>query len=274
MASTMSTVSIQDLVQFAAELATEAGGVALAQFGSSPAQRKTDGSEVTSADLAIQELLARRIVGRYRDHAIIGEEVVVDSLAADPARARYCWVIDPLDGTRNYVRRFPVVATSIAVMDEGRPVAGIIRWHHAGQVFAATADGPTTLDGVAVQASRRPLDGNLLVGAQLGASHGTQNVVSPWLERWALRNVGATAIHLALVASGGLDAAFAKDCRVWDFAAGALMIERAGGMCTGLGGEPLFPVDPATCAETNYPFIAGGPKAHQALLEDIRARRA
>lgn len=271
MAPTMSIVPNQDLVEFATELATAAGDIALAHFGSSPVQQKADGSEVTSADLAIQGALATRIAGRYPNHAVIGEETV-ESAAAEPAGARYCWVIDPLDGTRNYVRRFPVVATSIAVMDEGRPVAAVIRWHHAGQLFAATATGPATLNGDALCASQRPVDGNLLVGAQLGCSHGTQRVVGPWLERWALRNLGATAVHLALVASGGLDAAFAQDCKVWDLAAGALMIERAGGKCSGLSGEPLFPVDPATCADANYPVIAGGPNAHQALLRDLDSR--
>jgi myo-inositol-1(or 4)-monophosphatase len=204
---------------------------------------------------------------------VIGEETVRGGPGgADPARARYCWVLDPLDGTRNYVRRFPIVGTTLALLDEGRPVLGVIRWHHTGQVFLAAAGGPAWLDGQPVRVSQRPVDGNLLVGAQLGAHHATQEVVTPWLGRWAIRNLGATALHLALVASGGLDAAYAQDCRIWDLAAGALLVECAGGTCTDLRGGPLFAVDPAVCAETNYPFIAGGPNAYPALRENLSTR--
>ncbi|MCP4594375.1 MAG: inositol monophosphatase [bacterium] len=266
----MGKTILQELAGFAAELGAEAGRMAGNAFGTAEVSAKSDGSEVTSADLAVQDMLTRRILERHPDHAIVAEErLSPDTVPPDPGRAPYCWVIDPIDGTRNYARRFPVFATSIAVMEHGTPVVGVIRWHHTGQLFVATADGPAELDGVSLQASLRPLDTNLLVGAQLGAHHATQDVVVPWLRRWAVRNLGATAIHLALVASGGLDIAYAKDCRIWDMAAGALLIERAGGACTDLDGGALFPVDMASCAEANYPFFAGGPQAHPALLEQL-----
>ncbi len=275
MTPAMSTAPIQDLARFAGELACAAGEIVMEDFGSVATVLKANGSEVTKVDTAVQEMIARRICERYGDHAWIGEETVDrDSGGADPAQARYCWILDPLDGTRNYVRGFPVFATSIAVLERGRPVVGVIRWHHTGQVFAATATTHTTLDGELVHVSQRPLDSNLLVGAQLGAHHATEEIVRPWLGRWAVRNVGATAIHLALVSSGGLDLAYAKDCSIWDLAAGALLVEQAGGICTGVHGEPLFPVDPPTCAVTNYPFIAGGPNAHRTLLEDLDQRSA
>ncbi|MFH0982395.1 MAG: inositol monophosphatase [Planctomycetota bacterium] len=268
-----STALIPDLVSYAVELASVAGEIALARFGTARSQRKADGSEVTDADLAIEDMIVRRIAARYADHGVIGEEAVHDQTrSGDFVEARYWWVVDPLDGTRNYVRQFPVFATSIAVLEQGRPIVGVIRWHHTGQVFAAAPGMPTTLGGEPVRVSQRPVDSNLLVGAQLGAHHLTQEVVAPWLSRWAVRNLGATAVHLALVATGGLDAAYAQDCRVWDLAAGALLIEQAGGQCTGLRGEPLFPIDPATCAGTNYPFLAGGPNAHRTLLEDLQTR--
>ena len=273
MTLTMSDATTQDLARFAAEITTDAGEIAMAHFGATVSHRKADGSEVSDADLAVQTMMARRIAERYADHAVIGEETgAADSGGPDPARARYAWVIDPVDGTRNYIRHFPIFATSVAVMDRGRPVVGVIRWHHTGQLFAATAKTPTTLDGEPARVSRRPLDSNLLVGAQLGAHHATRDVVVPWLGRWAVRNLGATAIHLALVAAEGLDAAYAQDCGIWDLAAGALLVEQAGGKCTGLDGEPLFPVDPATCAEMNYPCIAGGLKAHRKLLELLATR--
>ena len=269
----MNDAPLDDWMRLAVDMAAEAGRITLATRDIVRTHRKADGSECTDVDLAVQEMMFRRIGERCPDHAIIGEEAVTGQpQPPNPADARFCWVLDPVDGTRNYVRRFPVVAASIALMDRGQPVIGVIRWHHTGQVFASVANGPATLNDVEMLASRRPLDCNLLVGAQLGATHATQSIVSPWLKRWAVRNLGATAVHLALVASGGLDLAYAKDCCVWDLAAGALLIERAGGLCTGPTGDAIFPVDPATCATTNYPFLAGGPTAHRMLLEDLATR--
>ncbi len=245
----------------------------MARFGLTVSHPKPDGSEVTDADEAVQEMITQRIAERYADHGVIGEEAIqAVSPLPDPAGVRYCWIIDPVDGTRNYARGFPAFATSIAVLDHGQPIVGVVRWHHTGQVFAATCDTVTTLDGAPVQASQRPLDSNLLIGAQLGAHHATQEIVTPWLKSWAVRNLGATAIHLALVAGGGLDGAYARDCRIWDLAAGALLIEQAGGRCTDLIGQPLFPIDPATCAKANYPFVAGGLRAHRILLEHFASR--
>jgi myo-inositol-1(or 4)-monophosphatase len=273
MTSMMTAAPLDQLVQFASALTVAAGDMALTDFGTASSRRKANGSEVTSTDLAVQEMMARRIVERYPDHAVIGEETLEShDLESGATHARYCWVIDPVDGTRNYVRRFPIMATSVALLEEGRPVVGVVRWHHTAQLFAATEDGEATLDENRLHVSQRPVDADMLIGAQLGASHATGDVVLPWANRWAIRNLGATAIHLALVASGGLDAAYAKDCRIWDLAAGALLIERAGGCCTGPHGEPLFPVDPAHCAKLNLPFVAGAPGAHRAIIEDIATR--
>jgi myo-inositol-1(or 4)-monophosphatase len=267
--------SLSEWVGFATVLAAQAGEMALAGFGAPATERKADGSEVTALDVAIQEMVVRRIVERYPEHAVVGEEgTAAAPRGGDPAHARYCWVLDPLDGTRNYVRRFPAVATSLALLEDGRSVMGVVRWHHTGQVFSAVADGPALLNGVPMQVSERPLDNDLLVGAQLGAQHATQGVVAPWLQRWAVRNLGATALHLSLVACGGLDAAYAQDCRIWDLAAGILLIERAGGRCTDPRGRAIFPVDPGACAKANYPFVAGGPNAYPALLADFAARTA
>ena len=128
MAQVMSDPLIQDLARFAGELTAAAGEIAMAQFGATTSRQKPDGSEVTSADLAVQEMLIQRIRRRYADHAVIAEETIqADNGGHDPAGVRYCWIIDPVDGTRNYARRFPVFATSIAVMERGKPVVGAIR---------------------------------------------------------------------------------------------------------------------------------------------------
>lgn len=269
----MQQPALIDLARAAEEWVAQAGDIALAQWGKAAVHRKPDGTEVTDADLSMQRMLIQAIAGRCPGHAIIAEETLDPPVGELPSPAtRYCWVIDPLDGTRNYAHGYPAFATSVALMDHGQPVIGVVRWHHTGQLFTAVAGLGTTLNGEAVRVTDAPMDSSALIGAQVGPSHRTQAVVAPWLNRWSVRNMGATSLHLALVASGALAAAYAKDCWIWDLAAGALLVTEAGGQCTGTEGQALFPVDPATCDQTNYPFVAGSPTAHRTILADLGDR--
>ena len=265
-----------DLMEWAAQAeawADRAGSIAMANLGRAAVREKTDGTEVTDTDMAIQSMLVDAIRQSFPGHAIIAEEsLATRSMTPAPDAAPFCWVIDPLDGTRNYVRGFPGFATSIAVMESGRPIVGVVRWHTTGQTYSAVLGHGARAGGRTLHCASAPMDSNTLIGAQLGPNHATDETVAPWLRRWAVRNLGATALHLALVAAGHLGAAYARDCWIWDLAAGALLISEAGGRCTGTSGSEIFPVDLRACARTNYPLIAGGPDGHRLLLEDLKRR--
>jgi fructose-1,6-bisphosphatase/inositol monophosphatase family enzyme len=85
-----------------------------------------------------------------------------------------------------------------------------------------------------------------------------------------VRNLGSTAMHLALLAAGALDAVFADECRLWDIAAGELIVREAGGMLVSLDGRPYFPIDTHRYANEETPFMAAGPNGLQALLQEYR----
>ncbi|MFQ5414908.1 MAG: inositol monophosphatase family protein, partial [Phycisphaerae bacterium] len=148
----MSEASLDDMLDLASGLAREAVAVSLGRLDDATAERKADNSLVTETDHAIQALILDAVAGAYPDHAVLAEETLVSpEHHADRGTARYCWVVDPLDGTRNYAAKFPCCSTSIAVLDGGVPVVGVVVEHHTGRLYAGACGRGVTLDGRAVR---------------------------------------------------------------------------------------------------------------------------
>ena len=134
----------KEMCTLATRLAERAGEIARARRGAGKTSLKSDASLVTETDHAMQALILDGIAAAFPDHAVVAEEQVADPARhADRMSARYCWVIDPLDGTRNYVSNMPCFATSIAVLDDGVPVVGVVIEHNTRWKFTAVAGGPT-----------------------------------------------------------------------------------------------------------------------------------
>lgn len=269
----MSPANYSELRDLAARLADDAAAIALPRIGERPSDRKADNSVVTEADHAIQAHILAAIAREHPDHAIITEEIVRrPEMHAHLAHARYCWVIDPIDGTRNFVAGFPCFATSIAVLDRGRPVAAAIREHNTPALYTAALGEGAAVNGRTIRV-RVPLpEEDWLVGGPSSKDALTTRVLETWIHTRGLiyRNVGTSAVHLAWVASGALVAAFAKRCKIWDIAAGMLLVSEAGGTITGVLGQGLLPLDLTADADTDIPFLAAEPAAHARLLGLIR----
>jgi len=281
----MSDVPLQDMLVLARRLAVESGELARQSAGQTAARRKPDRTVVTDADGAIQKHLLAAIEAAYPDHAVIAEEARNGAgTKASPTAARYCWVIDPLDGTRNYVAGFPCFATSIGVLDEGRPVVGVVREHNCGHVYAATHGGGATLNdrALSIRASSTPTPseqrfrqegagGDQLVGIASTKDRLTIELIRVWAGKrdLILRNVGATAVHLGFVASGAFSAAFCAQSKIWDLAAGVLLVNEAGGRVTDAGGREIVPFRLDVDFDANLPFLAAAPHVHAELLRTI-----
>ena len=238
-------------------------------------ERKPDASVVTETDRAIQTHICQEIRKAFPGHAMLGEETLQESDAVndpDPADARFCWVIDPLDGTRNYIAGFPIFGTSIAVLDHGRPVVGVVAEHNLGQVYAAVSNGGATLNGKSISVEEAEPDHDFLVAVPSTKDETSVRILQNWIatEGFVLRNTGSTAHHLAMVASGSLAAAFSKRSKIWDIAAGVLLIEEAGGRITGLDGRGHVPFALDADPNQDLPFLAGAPNTHTRLLEMVR----
>jgi myo-inositol-1(or 4)-monophosphatase len=234
------------MLELAKRLAVEAAGIALPHMGRTSARLKADQSLVTEVDGHIQGHILSAIGQTFPDHAIIAEEKQTDPDARPaPTDARFCWVIDPLDGTRNYAWSFPCYSTSIAVLDRGRPVVGVVYGHHMRMLYAATMGGGATVNDVPVRMVGDLPGSELLIGVPSSKDKLTAAVVCRWVESrgFVCRNLGSTALHLGILAAGGLSAVFCKRCKIWDLAAGVLMVREAGGRVVHLQGSKVVHQD-------------------------------
>lgn len=252
--------------------AQRAGRLARERLGRSIASRKADASVVTDVDHAVQDILLQAIAREFPDDAVITEETQqAPERHARVAAARRCWIIDPIDGTRNYARGAPMFCLSIGLFENGAPVAGVIHNPMTGQFYSAAKGGGAWLDAerLAVPESRPP--GGTLIGVPSAGRRPLPAAVHQWIERMVLRNTGSTALHLAFVASGAFDAALAEDCHLWDIAAGVLIATEAGAVVVKPDGSPMLPLSLGAAHDEDTPFVAARRDLIDELLEDLRA---
>ena len=269
----MSKEQTDKWLSFATALASAAELLAMTDFRQATVMRKADDSDLTSTDLRIQRMTCERIRDSFPDHAVLCEEEA-PYLAEMPApgAARFCWVIDPLDGTRNYVRGLPIFCTSIALLEDGQPLVGVIRHFVTGRMYTALRGQGAFAGQRRMKVAGSAFDHRSVVTFQPAEDGNTYDLADSWLRRVHVRNLGSTALHLALVADGNVDGALCVENRLWDVAAGGLMIEESGGIITDLSGAPLFPFDLSRDPRRPAPFIAGSPSAHAPLLAGLKSR--
>lgn len=251
--------------------AREAGALALDMQQSGVAHwLKGPGNPVTAADLALDRLLRERLGAARPGHGWLSEETE-DSPARLAARA--LWVVDPIDGTRDYLRGRPGWAVSIALVVDGMVAVAVLHAPAAGWTFSAIAGGGADLDGRAIRVSgrgadeavRMPLEPHVLASPLWGADFAGEAVGKP----------NSLALRLALVAEGRADAMVdGRTSAEWDVAAASLIVTEAGGIVTDRAGGPL---------RFNKPrpeiagLVAATPALHpgmQARLEEVLARLA
>lgn len=252
----------QDDLALLERWAREAGEVACRFWRQAPETwHKPEGAgPVTEADLAVDALLRRELMAARPAYGWLSEET-----EDDPARlsARRVFVVDPIDGTRAFVEGAPDWALSLAVVEDGRPLAGVVWLPARDKLYAATRGGGARLGGKPIHVSpRETLEGaRVLTGrAALAAEHWVDEE-PPELER---RFRSSLAYRLCLVAEGRFDAMLMlRPTWEWDIAAGALMVTEAGGRATDRHGEELTFNTPRAQADG---IVAAGPALQPALL--------
>lgn len=197
---------------------------------------------VTNADQQAEQAVLGVIRENHPDHAILAEESVEDFSGAAQTPG-VLWVVDPLDGTTNYIHGFPHVAVSVAALVDGQPRAGVIIDVTRKEEFAAGKGQGVTLNGRPVKVSpvQEPGQALLLTGFPFRQKHR----LKPYLELFAelferisgIRRAGAAALDLAYVAAGRAEAFWEMGLNPWDMAAGILMVEEAGGLVSDFDGK-------------------------------------
>lgn len=222
----------------------------------------------------VDSLAEKEIIKEFRratpDYAILGEE---SGPLNTGARQKFTWVIDPLDGTSNFLRGIPHFCVSIALCDNGEPINGVIFDPIRNEIFAASRGAGTVLNDKRVRvADRKDLGGAMLItgfpprereraGAQLKC------VESVLHDAEDIRRTGSAALDLAYVACGRADAYFEAGLKPWDIAAGALMVREAGGKVVDFRGRPSGPMD--NRGLVGRPLVAGNLKICDALQKRI-----
>ena len=223
------------------ERAARAGVAELVQWrGRFQTRQKAPCDLVTDADLASEQAIRSVIAARYPDHGILGEE---SAIAAELDRP-YCWIVDPLDGTTNYVHGFPCYGPSVAVAHRGQLLAGIVFDPERDECFAAARGQGARLNGRPMQVSGCTELGQSLVAVsfppQLDSSSPDLRAFLETAPRCqAVRRTGSAALNLAYVACGRLDGHWAHEIHPWDAAAGVLLVREAGGTATACSGGPF-----------------------------------
>lgn len=235
--------SARDLLALACDLAEEAGALLLDGLAGATvlASKSSPTDMVSTMDRASEELIVSGIRRARPDDAIVGEEGT-----ADAGTSGVRWILDPLDGTTNYLYALPAFAVSIAVEVDGEVEVGVVAHPSSGETFAAVRGGGATCNGVPIACSRETELAHALVGTGFSydpARRARQGAVAGRVLPRArdIRRFGAAALDLCWVACGRLDAYYEKGLQVWDLAAGGLVASEAGARVGDLAGSAASP---------------------------------
>ncbi|MBI2187495.1 MAG: inositol monophosphatase [Acidobacteria bacterium] len=252
----------------AVEIVLRAGEIQLARRGAGlRISKKGVRDLVTEVDLECERMCRAVIAERFPDHDILAEELGGE--AADRPGARCRWVFDPLDGTTNYAHGLPIFSASLALQIDGRTDVGAIYDPSRRELFTAERGEGAFLNGqaLAVSHTAEPIDALLVTGFPYFYTQELVDLFATFLQRArAVRRLGSAALDLCYVAAGRFDAFWEQHLKPWDMAAGALIVEEAGGRITGMDGSP-FDLSAGH-------VVASNGRIHEVLLAIIRDFRA
>ena len=216
-------------------------------------REKSRADLVTDADHASQKVVKESLLGAFPDHLFLGGRGIgwenTPEVARPAADAPPVWVVDPLDGTANYVHDVPAYCVSIGLWAGGKPVVGVILDPRMNELFAAASGQGASLNGnpIRVSAVAELRDGLISTGFPASYQKQIRNL-DAWakmsVHAQALRRTGSTALNMAYIAAGRFDGYWAYDNYPWDVMAGAVLIAEAGGTVTTIDGHPYDPFRP------------------------------
>lgn len=252
-------------LRFVESLAREAGALLMHyQRAGFAVDHKGSIDLVTTADRESERLLVSAISARFPSHAIISEEDV--AMSGQVARSGAVWYIDPLDGTTDFVHRYPNFAVSLALYVDTEPVLGIVYDPTRDELFVSRRGGGARLNGLPLAVSRTALliESLLSSGFPYDVQETGRNLEAyqrlTLLSR-GVRISGAAALDLAWVACGRLDGYWEPEIKPWDGAAGALIVREAGGRVSDLSDAVWHPKLPGVAASNGL--------LHSLLLEAV-----
>jgi myo-inositol-1(or 4)-monophosphatase len=263
----MATDPLSDYLTAAVEAARRGAAVLEEWRGRFQVNEKGRADLVTDADVASQKAVRSVLQGRFPGHAFLEEEGGGDKARPAPD-APPTWIVDPLDGTTNYVHDVPLYCVSIGLWTGGEMVVGVVHDPRHGEVFSAAKGHGAWLNGTQrLRTSRTTRLEDALLGTGFPPDlRGQERSLDWWrhfsLKARSLRRTGSTALNLAYLAAGRFDGYWAFDNHAWDVAGAIVLITEAGGIVTNVDGSPFDPFTPDGLA-SNGPL-------HPVLLDELR----
>jgi len=239
------------------EKAARAGAAVLLEWqGKINASEKGPRDLVTEADVASQNVIREIVLAAFPEHRFLGEEDSPEVIAAETSDSEYRWLVDPLDGTTNYVHQLPGFAVSIGVEHKGELVAGVVYDPRLDECFAAAKGNGATLNGEPIKTSECTQINHALVatGFSIDVAQGSieiERFIEMLPECQALRRLGSAALNLCYLANGRMDGYWAVSVKIWDIAAGVVILREAGGVITDIEHKPFNPKQPRFVAAAN-----------------------
>lgn len=230
---------LSDLLALAEAAAAEAGAALLANRAGWSVIEAEEGREVKIEADKHAERLILEAISKASPYPIISEEA--GWVRAQKAGERFVWAIDPLDGSVNYLRGYPHCAVSIALLDQGEPVLGVVDCFVLGERFCGAVGQGARLNGHKIRVSSidLPAQGILQTGVPSRASPESMKLFEERLSTWRkVRMIGSAATALAYVAAGRAEAYRESGSMIWDVAAGCALVKAAGGVIR-IEGEAL-----------------------------------
>ncbi len=227
-------------------------------------QAKGDNDYVTRIDKEAEQAIIHKIKQSFPDHCFVGEEGgVVEGTDKD-----YKWVIDPLDGTTNFIKGIPHFAVSIALLYKGRLDQAVVFDPIRGELFTASKGAGAQLNGFRIRSSKaKELSQTILATAfpfrdKAKFAQFQESFSNIFMQAGDIRRSGSAALDLAYVASGRYDGYWEQGLKPWDIAAGELLVRESGGLVTDFSGGN----DPMHKGE----IVAGSPKIVQTLVKHLK----
>lgn len=234
--------------------------------------RKTvkNGKEiVTQADPICQKIIMERIRETFPDHGFFAEEGTQGTFLRILPRSDdpIWWIIDPIDGTNNFANGLLCFSVSIAAMYQGRPIVGVIFDPATDCMYTAAEDMDAQLNGSRMTVSEDDVNPFASFAVDSHANPLTDKGAAVMMQKTRFRTLGSTALHLAYVAKGAMIGMCTSSAKLWDVAAGIILIERAGGVVTDLQGHSPFPINLETYNGDPMPLLATSRKVHPQICD-------
>ena len=273
-------MSLAHDLQYASELARGAGKIILDHYGKIERLTKTNSATtdeaVTDADRASQRYIVASLRRRYPGEGIIGEEseTGAEITFECPNPNGRNWVIDPIDGTNNFISGLGNFAVCIGLLDAGQPILGVVYDVTRDLMYTAARGEGAWLGSKRLQAPQDALSDSSMI--MFTSNLLIKNRCPQWAcqllaqTSWKMRILGSAALEAVSVAAGVSHAAITVNGKLWDVAAPAALVLESGGVITDLAGNPIFPFNLQRYDGAKVPFLAAGPNAQRPLLDLIR----